>query len=128
MVRVGVIWSWLDVCQCQKCPVGGSDSLRISTINCRLLELCTLCTYSGCIIPHFWLLPNGQLNTARWKEQKHKRHDTIVLVHLLVNPLNSATTLKKINDCTTRSSKTSNFHFKKSTNLLKISISIHIYI
>lgn len=54
----------------------------------------------------------------------------VYIIHLLVNiPLKISHNIKKNNDCTTWSSRTSNFHFKKSTNLLKISISIiHIYI
>lgn len=58
-------------------------------------------------------------------------HSALVyIIHLLVNiPLKISHNIKKNNDCTTWSSRTSNFHFKKSTNLLKISISIiHIYI
>ena len=42
-------------------------------------------------------------------------------------PSEISNNIKKNNDCTTWSSRTSNFHFKKSTNLLKISIRIHIY-
>lgn len=73
----------------------------------------------------------GPHTSPRAPMETRAGHSVLVyIIHLLVNiPLKISHNIKKNNDCTTWSSRTSNFHFKKSTNLLKISISIiHIYI
>lgn len=82
---------------------------------------------------HLWqlfLIPGPHTSPQFPLETRAGPSVLVYIIHLLVNiPLKISHNIKKNNDCTTWSSRTSNFHFKKSTNLLKISISIiHIYI
>lgn len=72
---------------------------------------------------HLLLLTKRTQKAARGSLGSTCIHHTFISEY----PSEISNNIKKNNDCTTWSSRTSNFHFKKSTNLLKISISIHIY-
>jgi hypothetical protein len=71
--------------------------------------------------PHLSLKEHMQPKAALWH--------LVYIIHLLVNiPLKSATILKKIMIALLGQAELATFIFKKSTNLLKMSVSVHTHI